>query len=125
LLPGTIFADRDQGVLKTKKRGDLMQSFVTGKGGPSSKRPIQEQSGAPLVSAAATIGSEENLKARISDLEYQLRQNEEELIKVNVQMAEEIQRLNSELQAMRLLLNAKPEQTKQSKRRSKLRVYLP
>jgi hypothetical protein len=102
-----------------------MQSFVTGKGGPSSKGLIQEQSGTPLVSAAATIGSEENLKARISDLEYQLRQNEEELIKVNVQMTEEIQRLNSELQAMRLLLNAKPEQTKQSKRRSKLRVYLP
>jgi hypothetical protein len=102
-----------------------MQSFVRGKGGPDSNGLIQDQSGATLISAAATIGSEENLKARISDLEHQLRQNQEELIKVNVQMAEEIQRLNSELQAMKLLLNAKQERIGHSKRRSKLRVYLP
>src|SRR5947208_13875411 len=102
-----------------------MQSFVTGKGGPSSKGLIQEESGAPLVSAAATIGSEENLKARISDWGYQLRQNEEELKKVNVQMTEQPQRINSELQAMKHLVNAKPQQTKQTKRRSKHSLYLP
>jgi hypothetical protein len=73
----------------------------------------------------ATIGSEENLNARVSDLESQLRQKEEELIKVKVEMSEEIQRLKSELHAMEILLNTKEEQIRRSNRRTKLRVYLP
>jgi hypothetical protein len=74
---------------------------------------------------SATMGLEENLKARIYDLEYQLGQKEEDIIKVKVEMSEEIQRLKSELHAVEILLNAKEEQIRRSNRRTKLRVYLP
>ncbi|MGH7772863.1 MAG: hypothetical protein ACREQA_11600 [Candidatus Binatia bacterium] len=71
------------------------------------------------------MGSEENLKERIHDLECQLRHKEEEIIKVKVEMSGEIQRLKSELHVMKTLLNAKEEQIRRSSRRPKLRVYLP
>jgi len=40
-------------------------------------------------------------------------------------MSEEIRRLNSELDGMGIMLKGKEEQIRRSKRRSKLRVYLP
>ncbi len=71
---------------------------------------------------SATMGLEENLKARIYDLEYQLGQKEEDIIKV---MSKEIQRLKSELHAMEILLDAKEKQIRRPNRRTKLRYYLP
>ncbi len=68
---------------------------------------------------------EENLRARISDLERKLNGKEEEIIKAKVEMSEEIQRLNSELDGMGIMLKGKEEQIRRAKRRSKLRIYLP
>jgi len=79
----------------------------------------------PTRAAPAIMASEENLKARISDLGCQLNEKEEEIKKVRVEMSEEIRRLKSELDAMGILLNAKEEQARRSNRRSKLRIYLP
>src|SRR5438552_17490026 len=45
----------------------------------------------------------------------QLRQKEEEIINVRIDLSEEIQRLNCELHAMRRLLNAKQERLGRSK----------
>jgi len=63
----------------------------------------------------AKIESEEPLKRRIYELECQLRQKEEEIINVRIDLSEEIQRLNCELHAMRRLLNAKQERLGRSK----------
>jgi hypothetical protein len=63
----------------------------------------------------AKIESEEPLKRRIYELECQLRQKEEEIINVRIDLSKEIQRLNCELHAMRLLLNAKQERLGRSK----------
>ena len=71
------------------------------------------------------MASEENLKAIIHGLELQLRQKEEEIIKIRGEMSEQIQRLKSELHAMQILLNAKEEETRRSNRRTKQRVYFP
>jgi hypothetical protein len=68
---------------------------------------------------------EENLRATIYHLECQLKQKEEEIIKVKAEMSEEIQRLKSELQAMKIIREAKEESTRRPNRRTKLRYYLP
>jgi hypothetical protein len=117
---------------KIKKEADLMRSLVEeGKSGARSAELIQEQLGTKLspsathTSAPATIGSEENIKARIYNLECTLRQKEEEITKHEVELSEEIKRLNSEIHAIGILLNAKKEQPRHSRRRSKRRIYLP
>ncbi|HEY2974424.1 MAG TPA: hypothetical protein VGJ48_18040 [Pyrinomonadaceae bacterium] len=107
-----------------------MGFFVERNGGLGNNGLIQEQKGADSPNAIhtsppATMASEEDLKARIYDLQCQLNEKQEEIIKVKVQMSEEIQQLKSELHAMSILLNAKEEQARRSNRRSKLRVYLP
>jgi hypothetical protein len=108
-----------------------MPSFIDGNGGSSSKGLIQEELRATVspnathTSAPATMKYEENPKARISDLEGKLNGKEEEITKAKVEMSEEIQRINSELDTMGILLNTKEEQIRRAKRRSKLRVYLP
>jgi hypothetical protein len=77
---------------------------------------IQEKLGA-TVSPNATHTS--------APVERQPNGKEQEIIKVKGEMSEEIQRLNSELDGMGIIRNGKEEQIQRSKRRSKLRVYLP
>ena len=109
----------------------MTRSFIDGHGGSSSNGLIQEESSATVspnathTSAPATMKYEENLRARISDLERKLNGKEEEITKAKVEMSEEIQRLNSELDTMGILLKTKEKQIRRSKRRSKLRIYLP
>ena len=108
-----------------------MVSFIAKNSGPDSNKPIQEHQSAeesPNVThtrAPATIGSEENLKARISDLERRLGQREEEVIRLKGEISEENQRLKFELQAMGILPNAKGKQIACSNRRSRRRIYFP
>jgi hypothetical protein len=108
-----------------------MRSFIDGNGGSGSNGLIQEELGATVspnathTSAPATMGSEETSRQESTILERQLNGKEQEMIKVKVEMSEEIQRLNSELHGMRIMLKGKEEQLRRSKRRSKLRVYLP
>ena len=109
-----------------------MRSFIDGNGGSSSNVLIQEELGAQRfrpnathISAPAIMGSEETSTQESTILERQLNGKEQEIIKVKVEMSEEIQRLNSELDGMGIMLKGKEEQIRRSKRRSKLRVYLP
>jgi hypothetical protein len=71
------------------------------------------------------MGSEEISRQESTIVERQSNGKEQEIIKVKVEMSEEIQRLNSELDGMGIMLKGKEEQIRRSKRRSKLRVYLP
>jgi len=106
-----------------------MRTFIDGNDASDSNGLIQEQLGAKIspkathTSAPPTIGTEENVKASTYDLERQL--NEKEIIKIKVEMSEEIQRRNSDPYAKGILHNAKEEQIRRSKRRSRLRIYLP
>lgn len=108
-----------------------MGFIVERKSSPGSDGLIRENLSAKVSPTAlqtrgsATMGLEENLKARIYDLECQLRQKEEHIIKVKVEMSKEIQRLKSELHTMEILLDAKEKQIRHPGRRTKLRVYLP
>ena len=109
-----------------------MRSFIDGHGGSSSNGLIQEALGATVspnathTSAPAIMGSEETSRQESAILERQLNGKEQEIIKVKVEMSEEIQRLNSELDGMGIMLKEKEEQIgRRAKRRSKLRVYLP
>lgn len=109
-----------------------MGSFIAGNSGPDGNKLIQEVRGAEgspknatYTRTPATMRSEENLKARIYDLERQLGQREEEIIKLKGEISEETQRLKSELRAMGILLNAKEEQMRCSNTRNKRRIYLP
>jgi hypothetical protein len=77
---------------------------------------IQEKLGA-TVSPNATHTS--------APAERQPNGKEQEIIKVKGEMSEEIQRLNSELDAMGIVLKGKEKPIRRAKRRSKLRVYLP
>lgn len=105
-----------------------MGSFVENQG-PDSNQLIQEHLGAKgsqnatYTRALAAMGSEEHLIARIHDLECQVGQREEEIIKLKAEISEETQRLKSELQAMGLLLNAKEERIRRSNMRNKRRIY--
>ena len=106
-----------------------MRSFIDGNDESDSNGLIQEQLGIKIspkathASATPTIGTEENVKASTYDLERQL--NEKEIIKIKVEMSEEIQRRNSAPYAKGILHNAKEEQIRRSKRRSRRRIYLP
>ncbi len=71
------------------------------------------------------MGSEETSRQQSTILERQPNGKEQEIIKVKVEMSEEIQRLNSELDGMGIMLKGKEKQIRHAKRRSKLRVYLP
>jgi len=77
-----------------------MRTFIDGNDASDSNGLIQEQLGAKIspkathTSAPPTIGTEENVKASTYDLERQL--NEKEIIKIKVEMSEEIQRRNSD-----------------------------
>jgi hypothetical protein len=108
-----------------------MRSFIDGHGGSSSNGLIQEELGATVspkatdTSAPAIMGSEETSRQESTILERQLNGKEQEIINVKVEMSEEIQRLNSELDGMGIMLKGKGEQIRRAKRRSKLRVYLP
>ena len=108
-----------------------MRSFIDGNGGSGSNGLIQEESSARVspnathTSAPAIMGSEETSRQESTILERQLNGKEQEIIKVKVEMSEEIQRLNSELDGMGIMLKGKEEQIRRSKRRSKLRIYLP
>jgi hypothetical protein len=92
---------------------------------------IQEELGATVspnathTSAPAIMGSEETSRQESTILERKLNGKEEEITKAKVEMSEEIQRLNSELDTMGILLKGKEEQIRRAKRRNKLRVYLP
>jgi hypothetical protein len=130
-LSGTFFAEEGGGPHFDdfqKEKGTLMGSFVEN-GGPDGNQLIQEDRGAKgsqnatYTRALATLGSEEHLKARIYDLECQLGQREEEIIKLKAETSEETQRLKSELQAMGLLLNAKEERIRRSNMRNKRQIY--
>jgi hypothetical protein len=82
-----------------------MESFREKNGGLGSNRLIQEQietevSRNDTYTEAAAIGSEENLKARICDLQPHINQEEKEILTVK-------------------------ETTRRSNRRRKVRVYLP
>lgn len=69
--------------------------------------------------------TDENLQVAIYDLESQLRQKEDEIVKIKVEMSEEIQRLKSELHAMQILFKEKAEEKERSNRRPKRRIYYP
>ena len=93
---------------------------------------IQEKLGAtvsPNVThtsdAPAIMGSEEISRQESTIVERQSNGKEQEIIKVKLEMSEEIQRLTSELDGMGIMLKGKEQQIRRSKRRSKLRVYLP
>ena len=91
-----------------------MRSFIDGNGGSSSNVLIQEELGAQRfrpnathISAPAIMGSEETSTQESTILERQLNGKEQEIIKVKVEMSEEIQRLNSELDGMGIMLKEK------------------
>ena len=108
-----------------------MRSFIDGHGGSSSNGLIQEKLDATVspnatdASAPAIMGSEETSRQESTILERQLNGKEQEIIKVKVEISEEIQRLNAEHDGMGIMLKGKEEQIRRAKRRSKLRVYLP
>ena len=107
-----------------------MRSFIDGNGGLGSNGLIQEELGATVSpngthTRPAIMGSEETSRQESTILERQLNGKEQEIINVKVEMSEEIQRLNSELDGMGIMLKGKEEQIRRAKRRSKLRVYLP
>jgi len=86
-----------------------MPSFIDGNGGSGSNGLIQRELGATVspnathTSAPAIMGSEETSRQESAILERQLNGKEQEIIKVKGEMSEEIQRLNSELDAMGIL----------------------
>lgn len=106
-----------------------MRLFIDGNDKSDSNGLIQEHLGAKIspkatpTSAPPMIGTEENAKASAHDLEHEL--NEKEIIKIKVELSEEIQRRNSVPAAKGTLRNAKEEQIRRSKRRRRLRIYLP
>ena len=108
-----------------------MRSFIDGNGGSNSNVLIQEELGATVspkryaYKRTRNNGSEQTSTQESTILERQLNGKEQEIIKVKVEMSEEIQRLNSELDGMGIMLKGKEEQIRRSKRRSKLRIYLP
>jgi hypothetical protein len=135
-LLGIIFAEKGvrpyfQERSKVKSGKILMRSFIDGHGGSSSNGLIQEELDVTVspndthTSAPAIMGSEEISRQESTIVERQPNGKEQEIIKVKVEMSEEIQRLNSELDGMGILVKKKEKQIRRSKRRSKLRIYLP
>jgi hypothetical protein len=76
------------------------------------------------TSTPAIMGSEEISRQQSTIVERQSNGKEQGIIKVKVEMSEEIQR-KSELDGMGIMLKEKEEQIRRSKRRSKRRVYFP
>ena len=107
-----------------------MRSLNAGHGGSSSNGMIQEKLGATVLpnathaSAPAVMRSEEISRQESPILERQPKGKEQGIMKVKVEMSKEIQR-NSERDGIGTMLKGKEEQIRRSKRRSKLRVYLP
>jgi hypothetical protein len=104
-----------------------MESFAEKNGGFGSNRLIQEPIGTAFsrndtYMAPAAIRSEENLKARICDLESQ---EEKEIVRNKAMMLKGTARVDSEFNTMEILLTAKKETSRSSNRRRKIRVYLP
>jgi hypothetical protein len=91
---------------------------------------IQEKLGATVsqnathTGAPAIMGSEEISREESTNVERQSNRKEQEIIKVKVEMSEEIRR-KSELDGIGIMPKGKEEQIRRSKRRSKLRVYFP
>jgi hypothetical protein len=107
-----------------------MESFAKNNGPDTNKlieehRSAEESPNATFTRPLASIGSEENLKAEMLDLECQLGQREEEIVQRKKEISEETQRLKPELKARGILLNGKEEQVRRSKTRSKRRIYFP
>ena len=108
-----------------------MRLFIDGNRGANSNGLIKKQlrpevsPSARHTSAPTEIGSEQNTKATIDNLDCQLRQKEEEIIKPTVEISEKTKQLKSELHEKEIRLNAKEEQVRRPNRRNKLRVYLP
>src|SRR6266478_7803162 len=108
-----------------------MRSFIDGNDGSNSNVLIQEELGATVspkryaYKRTRNNGSQETSRQESTILERQLNGKEQEIIKVKVEMSEEIERLNSELDGMGIMLQRKEELIRRSKRRSKLRIYLP
>ena len=109
-----------------------MLTFIDGHGGSSSNGMMQEKLSATVLpnavhisDAPAIMGSEEISRQESPILERQSNGKEQGIVKVRVERSEEIQRLNSELDRIGIMLKGKEEQIRRSKRRSKFRVYLP
>jgi hypothetical protein len=106
-----------------------MESFAEKNGGFGSNRLIQEPIGTAFsrndtYMAPAAIRSEENLKARICDLESHINQ-EEKVVRDKAMMLKESERVDPEFNTAGILLKAKKETSRSSNRRRKIRVYLP
>ena len=107
-----------------------MRSLNAGHGGSSSNGMIQKKLGATVLpnathtSAPAVMGSEEISRQESPILERQPNGKKQGIMKVKVEMSKEIQR-NSERDGIGTMLKGKEKQIRRSKRRSKLRVYLP
>jgi hypothetical protein len=90
-----------------------MRSFIDGHGGSSSNELIQVGSNGfakrYAYKRAAIMGSEETSRQESTIVERQLNGKEQEIIKVKVEMLEEIQRLHSELDGMGIMLKGKVE----------------
>ena len=106
----------------------LMRSFIDGHGGSSSNELIQvgRNGFAKRYAYERTRnnGIRRNLKARIYDCGAPIERDKAR-DHSKVEMSEEIQRLNSKLDGMGIMLKGKEEQIRRAKPRSKLRVYLP
>jgi hypothetical protein len=97
----------------------LTCSFIDGNGGSGSNGLIQEQLGATVSPNATHTSAPQQWapkKTQGKDLRFGALTERER---------GEIQRLNSKLDAMGILLNTKEKQIRRSKRRRKLRIYLP
>jgi hypothetical protein len=107
-----------------------MESFTEKNGGFGTNRLIQEQIGAEFSRndtniAPAAIGSEENLKASICDLEPHINQEEKEIVRDKAMTLKEIERVESEFNTTGIPLQEKKEIARASNRRRKIRVYIP
>jgi hypothetical protein len=101
-----------------------MESFTGKNGGFGTTPLIEEQIGAEFSRndtyiAPAAVGSEENLKASICDLEPHINQEEKEIVR------DKIERVDSEFNTTGIPLKAKKETARPSNRRRKIRVYIP
>ncbi len=107
-----------------------MRSFTEKNSGFGTNRLIEEQIGAEFSRndtyiAPASIGSEENLKASICDLEPHINQEEKEIVRDKAMMLKEIERVESEFNTTGIPLKANEETARPSNRRRKIRVYIP
>jgi hypothetical protein len=88
-----------------------MDYFREKNGGLGRNRVIQEQIAAEF-------------STRICNLEPHIKQEEKEVVRVKVEISEEIERAEPEVNTTEILLKVK-EAARPSNRRRKLRVYFP